>query len=124
MQTGSSNNRMSGRCALAEFAWLSDIGRVRSENQDAVAVAASEDGACLLAVVADGLGGYEGGRLAADITVETFLGMLNDPKPERAADRFEALLGCFTSRTPGCGRISSIPPWAQPRLQRSSPRTN
>lgn len=53
-----------------ETASLSDTGRVRSENQDAWGEFRSADGARLL-VVADGLGGHAGGRVASRTAVAT-----------------------------------------------------
>jgi protein phosphatase len=47
------------------FAAVTDTGRVRSHNEDAVAIVP----ACGLAVVADGMGGYAAGEVASDIAV-------------------------------------------------------
>lgn len=52
-----------------ETASLSDVGRVRSENQDACAEIRSDAGARLL-VVADGMGGHQGGSIASRLAVE------------------------------------------------------
>jgi protein phosphatase len=48
----------------------SDIGRTRSENQDAFGEFQTADGARLL-VVADGMGGHRGGATASRVCVET-----------------------------------------------------
>jgi serine/threonine protein phosphatase PrpC len=48
-----------------EFASLTDTGRARSNNEDAVKV----DGALGLAVLADGMGGYNAGEIASDMAV-------------------------------------------------------
>lgn len=53
-----------------ETAALSDVGRVRSENQDACAELLSPQGARLL-VVADGMGGHQGGSIASRLAIET-----------------------------------------------------
>lgn len=50
------------------FAYRSDVGRVRSRNEDALAV--GDDG--VWAVLADGMGGYCGGDVAASIGVSVF----------------------------------------------------
>jgi protein phosphatase len=48
-----------------DFAAATDTGRVRSHNEDAVAIVPS----CGLAIVADGMGGYAAGEVASDIAV-------------------------------------------------------
>ena len=53
-----------------QFGTASDIGG-RAEQQDRVDVIASPDGERYLLVVADGMGGYEGGALAAQAVVES-----------------------------------------------------
>lgn len=52
-----------------EFAAHSDIGRVRERNEDAFAVCAERG----WAVLADGMGGYSGGDVAAQMAVATAL---------------------------------------------------
>jgi protein phosphatase len=52
-----------------QFGTASDIGG-RAEQQDRVDVIASPDGERYLLVVADGMGGYEGGALAAQAVVD------------------------------------------------------
>ena len=49
-----------------EFAALTDIGRARTNNEDAVGF----DEAMGLAVLADGMGGYQGGEVASGMAVE------------------------------------------------------
>lgn len=48
-----------------EYAAVTDTGRVREHNEDALAVAP----ACGLVVLADGMGGYAAGEVASDIAV-------------------------------------------------------
>lgn len=50
-----------------------DTGKVRKSNQDAIASRLSGDGRQALLVVADGMGGYQGGEIASQITVEAIL---------------------------------------------------
>ena len=52
-----------------ETASLSDVGRVRRENQDACAEMQSARGTRLL-VVADGMGGHQGGSVASRLAIE------------------------------------------------------
>ncbi len=52
-----------------QTAWRTDIGRVRSENQDTCDEFRSPSGALLL-VVADGMGGHRGGATASRVAVE------------------------------------------------------
>ena len=53
-----------------EAASLSDVGRMRSENQDACGETFDPQGNRLL-IVADGMGGHAGGSTASRICVET-----------------------------------------------------
>lgn len=48
-----------------EFAALTDVGRLRSHNEDAVQV----DAALGLALLADGMGGYKGGEVASAMAI-------------------------------------------------------
>lgn len=48
-----------------EFAGLTDVGRVREKNEDAIAI--SEE--FQFAVLADGMGGYNGGEIASEMAV-------------------------------------------------------
>lgn len=62
---------MSGALPLRclETAALSDVGRVRTENQDACADLQRQSGERLL-VVADGMGGHRGGSIASRLALE------------------------------------------------------
>jgi len=53
-----------------DFAGVSDIGRMRSKNEDSYCLEELDGGGLLLAV-ADGLGGYLGGEIASAIAVQT-----------------------------------------------------
>ncbi len=73
-----------------EFAALTDTGRVRRNNEDAVAV----DAATGLAIVADGMGGYNGGEVASGMAVALlraglgrWLGRAGPAAPARALRR-------------------------------------
>lgn len=55
-----------------EFAATTDIGRVRLQNEDCVAISASHG----FAILADGMGGYSAGEVASSIAVEVVKSML------------------------------------------------
>ncbi|MFK8051731.1 MAG: Stp1/IreP family PP2C-type Ser/Thr phosphatase [Woeseiaceae bacterium] len=57
-----------------KFSALTDTGRVRDHNEDAIATN-SEAG---LLVLADGMGGYNAGEVASGIAVKTVYGLLSD----------------------------------------------
>lgn len=54
-------------------AGLTDVGAVRSTNQDTIGWRLSDDHRVALLIVADGMGGYQGGEIASRIAVETVL---------------------------------------------------
>ncbi|HZO80765.1 MAG TPA: protein phosphatase 2C domain-containing protein [Candidatus Binataceae bacterium] len=59
-----------------DLAVLSDVGTDRPDNEDACGDHVEDDGSGAIFVVADGIGGYEGGeiasRMAVDITLEAY----------------------------------------------------
>ncbi|MBL3558863.1 MULTISPECIES: PP2C family protein-serine/threonine phosphatase [Marinobacter] len=57
-------------------AGLTDVGAVRAANQDAIDWQVSDDNRQVLLVVADGMGGYQGGEIASQIAVDTVMGSL------------------------------------------------
>lgn len=66
-----------------EFFTAVDTGRARSNNEDAVAL----DEPCGLAVLADGMGGYNAGEVASDLTIRTVCSELGRwLKAQRQAD--------------------------------------
>ena len=71
---------------------VTDRGLVRSENQDACAVL-TPDG-YTVAVVCDGMGGTQGGRMASAIAVETFTRELSRSlRPGMSAGQLEQAAG-------------------------------
>ena len=60
------------------YASLSDAGRVRAENQDAVALLENTSGERLL-LVADGMGGHRGGETASRICMKTVERVFREP---------------------------------------------
>lgn len=69
-----------------EITHLSDSGKVRPHNEDAVAA----DPACGIAVLADGMGGYNAGEVASGIAVTMIAGglraALQKGRPQQALD--------------------------------------
>lgn len=59
--------------AGVEFGWCSDVGRVRVRNEDALHV----DPAGRFAILADGMGGYQGGDVAAAMAVSVVSALLD-----------------------------------------------
>ncbi|OEH85756.1 hypothetical protein BHU72_02950 [Desulfuribacillus stibiiarsenatis] len=64
-----------------EWAAKSDVGLVRKTNEDSFLVRI-QDGKQSIAIVADGMGGHQGGKIASKITVETILEGIDQFYPE------------------------------------------
>ncbi|NMT64293.1 serine/threonine-protein phosphatase [Marinobacter orientalis] len=58
---------------IPRVAGLTDVGAVRAANQDAIDWRISDDNRQALLVVADGMGGYQGGEIASRIAVDTIM---------------------------------------------------
>jgi len=56
-----------------EIGALSDVGRQRDSNQDQVGYSKSAGNNTVLAIVADGMGGHQGGEVASRLAVELIL---------------------------------------------------
>lgn len=84
-----------GEPVIAKWAAAADThrGKVRNHNEDRLLLRSLEGGTSLLAVVADGMGGHQGGALAAEIVVDTLGALADRPRPSDDAERYEALLG-------------------------------
>jgi protein phosphatase len=69
-----------------------DVGRVRSNNEDASGAAWLEDGS-LFVIVCDGMGGHEAGEVASGLAVQVAEDIVTrDPEGEPRARMFEALV--------------------------------
>ena len=70
---------------MVSFFGKSDLGKNRSNNEDAFIAQSIWDDQVVLAAAIDGVGGYEGGEIAASIAEQTIVEYLNDfPNGERA----------------------------------------
>jgi protein phosphatase len=82
--------------AQIQTVYLSDVGRARSENQDACQEFQSPSGARLLAV-ADGMGGHQGGATASRLAMET-LGEVFEQAPDADGEMLRAALEMANQR--------------------------
>ncbi len=64
-----------------DLAVLSDVGTDRPDNEDACGHYVESDGSAALFVVADGIGGYEGGEVASRMAVEITLEAYRESPP-------------------------------------------
>ncbi|WP_410768181.1 Stp1/IreP family PP2C-type Ser/Thr phosphatase [Fontibacillus sp. BL9] len=70
---------------MIKTVYVSDVGRVRSVNEDSSWVARLEQG-YTLAIVADGMGGHQAGDTASRLAVETIVRDLHDLPPGLTAE--------------------------------------
>ncbi|QSP96394.1 serine/threonine-protein phosphatase [Marinobacter salinisoli] len=83
-----------------EVAGISHTGAVRESNQDVVAWQLTDDGNAAVLLVADGMGGYQGGeiasRLAADTVMEVLIPVLfQSEEAKRESDPGDCLETAF-----------------------------
>lgn len=71
---------------------ISDVGKVRSHNEDSSLLKPWSDSSGILAVVADGLGGNRSGEIASEIAVTTFAELLEQPLPQKNIAQYDLLL--------------------------------
>lgn len=75
-----------------EVAWATHPGRVRGNNEDAVAVASLRNDTGVLVIVSDGMGGHAGGEVASQIVCDRLLKCVDRVEPERSLkQRYEAI---------------------------------
>lgn len=65
-----------------QFFGLTDTGRRRQNNEDTFIAAYTDDNRFIVACVIDGVGGYSGGEIAAEIAKEVILRKLTNPEGE------------------------------------------
>ncbi len=61
---------------------VTDVGRLRTINQDSFILLADRD----LYVVADGMGGHQGGEVASRLAIDTLQAAYHDPTPDSLSD--------------------------------------
>lgn len=97
------------------FFGATNVGKVRGNNEDAFICQYLWDEEHLLCVAIDGLGGYEGGEIAAGIAKETIVNYLNN---NRMGDLIDLLKQAVTqanndivahqTQNPGCNRMGCV----------------
>jgi PPM family protein phosphatase len=71
-----------GGAERLEIAGISDIGPVRTQNQDVWAAEASGDGAGAVLALADGMGGHKGGLECADAAITGAMSVLSQVRAD------------------------------------------
>ena len=78
----------------ANAAFVTDTGRLRTENQDAARIAQNSQTQWPVFVVADGMGGHAGGEVAAGLAVQALVDVVSDPAgPTDPDERLRAAIG-------------------------------
>lgn len=90
---------------IPRVAGLTDVGAVRAANQDAIDWLVSADSRQALLVVADGMGGYQGGEIASRIAVDTVMETLgacltteSQSAPDAPPDAMQAAINLASER--------------------------
>ena len=91
------------RIAGLTYSTISHRGN-RDTNEDHYCVEAWQDGSALLVVIADGMGGQAGGKIASEVVVNAFKEMVHTALPEARAERYESSSRAFTRLPGGSGR--------------------
>lgn len=71
---------------------LTDIGRVRANNEDCIFVPSVKNTVQNLYIVADGMGGYNAGEVASRIAVESFVKYIRKEQKKRGVEEIGELL--------------------------------
>ena len=64
------------------FSGITHTGKIRENNEDAFLIEKIQGGRYILACVIDGVGGYEGGEIAARLASESILAHLQKPSED------------------------------------------
>lgn len=75
-----------------EFDGATDAGRVRTNNEDSYATQYIDDESRVLCLVIDGIGGYEGGEVAAELTRQTVINYLEEHRDGSLVERLKAAM--------------------------------
>lgn len=92
-KSASPSRKKSGSKVRIDFVGRTDVGKVRKNNEDNYIVEKIWDDKCVLAAAIDGLGGYEGGELAAKIAKDKIVEYL---KESNNGERIELLKQAVT----------------------------
>ncbi|RME01553.1 MAG: serine/threonine-protein phosphatase, partial [Deltaproteobacteria bacterium] len=89
---------MADRLTVAnlDVAWMTDVGSVRENNEDAVEVTKLPEDSGVLIVVSDGMGGHAAGEVASRIVCDRMIEAAGELTPDRPrSERFAALLAAL-----------------------------
>lgn len=75
-----------------QFFGDTNVGMIRTENEDTFIATKLEDSDEILCAAIDGLGGYEGGEVAADIARRTIIDYMNNVKVGQPLERLKNAL--------------------------------
>src|SRR5919202_3476254 len=85
---------MTGTLLRLDLGAATDVGRVRTSNEDSLLVAPARDAAGpALVAVADGMGGHNAGEVASDIAVRALAAMFEQIRAGTQMEELEETLG-------------------------------
>jgi protein phosphatase len=83
LRHGITTTGLENSCLALEIVGNTDPGRIREHNEDAIAI----DETLGIAILADGMGGYQAGEVASELAVKTIMAELTQSLPGKLGEK-------------------------------------